>query len=168
MYKISIVLTDGRTMNAELDESAAPASVENFVSLVKSGFYDGLCFHRVIPAFMIQGGGYMWNDGLTHKDAPATVKGEFASNGFINPLKHVPGTLSMARTPAPDSASSQFFICVEELPYLDGQYAAFGKLTDAESLAVAIEISRTKTGRIDGFSDVPVEPVVIKTITLTE
>lgn len=169
MTKACIELTDGRKMNIELMPEYAPLSVENFVSLVKEGFYDGLCFHRVIANFMIQGGGMsMTERGLEQKKAPRTVKGEFMQNGVNNTLHHAPGVISMARTMVPDSASSQFFICVADCGYLDGQYAAFGKTADEESLKVAIDISKVKTGRIDYYSDVPVEPVVIKAVRLIE
>lgn len=169
MTKACIELTDGRKMNIELMSEYAPLSVENFVSLVKEGFYDGLCFHRVIANFMIQGGGMsMTEHGLEQKKAPRTVKGEFMQNGVNNTLHHAPGVISMARTMVPDSASSQFFICVADCEYLDGQYAAFGKTADEESLKVAIDISKVKTGRMDYYSDVPVEPVVIKAVRLIE
>ena len=133
--KVCIEFTDGKKINLELFREYAPESVENFMALVKDGFYDGLCFHRVIREFMIQGGGFTQSGGeLIHKPAPRTIRGEFAANGVRNPLRHTPGVVSMARTPDPNSASSQFFICVEELPYLDGQYAAFGQTADEESI----------------------------------
>ncbi len=167
--KVCITLTDGRKINLELFREYAPESVENFMRLVQDGFYDGLCFHRVIPGFMIQGGGFKAGKGeLIHKPAPRTVRGEFAANGVRNALRHTPGVVSMARTPDPNSASSQFFICVEDLPYLDGQYAAFGQTADEQSLKTAIEISEVKTGSVDGFRDVPVEPVVIESIKVAE
>ena len=162
--KVCIEFTDGKKINLELFREYAPESVENFMALVKDGFYDGLCFHRVIREFMIQGGGFTQSGGeLIHKPAPRTIRGEFAANGVRNPLRHTPGVVSMARTLDPNSASSQFFICVEELPYLDGQYAAFGQTADEESLKNAIAISEVKTGfAAGGYRDVPVEPVVIK------
>ena len=168
MSKICIELTNGKKMNLELYPEHAPISVENFLSLVKEGFFDGLCFHRVIEGFMIQGGGFVHNDTLIHKEAPRTIKGEFLANGVINNLKHTPGVISMARTMFPNSASSQFFICVENVPHLDGQYAAFGKTIDEESLAVAIEISKVDTGFVGGYADVPTTPIVIKTISIIE
>ena len=164
MEKVQIKLVDGRKMNIELYREYAPISVDNFLSLVDEKFFDGLCFHRVIADFMIQGGGFEWKDTLVHKPAKNTIKGEFMANGVMNKLHHEPGVISMARTGYPNSASSQFFICVEDLPYLDGQYAAFGKTCDEESLAVAIEISKTATGFCDGYGDVPLVPVVIETI----
>lgn len=164
MNKVRIELTDGRTMDLELYPEHAPITVENFLSLVKANFYDGLCFHRVIENFMIQGGGYVFDKGLVEKEAPKTIKGEFKANGVNNTLKHTAGVISMARTMIKDSASSQFFICTLNTPHLDGQYAAFGKVTDEQSLKVAIDISKVDTGYIGYFGDVPVEPIVIKTI----
>lgn len=168
MTEISIILSDGRTMNAVLYEDKAPETTKNFLRLVNENFFDGLCFHRVIPSFMIQGGGFIAeNGGLTHKEAPATVVGEFASNGCTtNDVGHVPGVLSMARSMDKNSASSQFFICVNDCAYLDGQYAAFGKLTDEESLKTAVDVSNVETTSWKYYDDVPVEPVVIKTIKI--
>ena len=168
MTKICIEFENGKKINAELYPEHAPKTVENFIDLVKSGFFDGLCFHRVIPGFMIQGGGFSWEGGLKQKNAPRTIKGEFAMNGVKNDLHHAPGVLSMARTMMPDSASSQFFICVEDVPYLDAQYAAFGKVTDEESLQVAIDISNVKTTSWAYYDDVPVEPVVMKKVYIVE
>ncbi len=162
-----IELNDGRKMKLELYRDVAPITVDNFVKLANEKFYDGLCFHRVIPNFMIQGGGFVFADELIHKEAPS-IKGEFTANGVNNDLSHQPGVISMARTQVRDSASSQFFICVAPCEYLDGQYAAFGKLTDKESLDVAVEISKTRTGRWMHYDDVPVEPVVIKTVMIAE
>lgn len=168
MSKVSFELNNGKKINIELYPEYAPISAENFLDLVKSGFYDGLCFHRVIPGFMIQGGGFVQENGLKEKNAPRTIKGEFSSNGVKNELKHVPGVISMARTMFPNSASSQFFICVEEVPHLDGQYAAFGKVCDDESLEVAIEISKVKTTSWGYYDDIPVEPIVIEKATVIE
>lgn len=164
MTKICIELTDGRKMNLELDAAVAPLSVANFLKLTDENFFDGLCFHRVIPAFMIQGGGFTYENGLVPKKTDATVKGEFKSNGVENPLKHTVGVISMARTSVPDSASSQFFICVANTPFLDGEYAAFGKTTDEESVKVALDISNVPTHREGYFDDIPNDPIVIKTI----
>lgn len=160
-----IEFADGKKLNVALYPEIAPETVENFVNLARNGFYDGLCMHRVIPDFMIQGGGMTFADGkLTQKKAPRTVRGEFTANGHKNDLLHKAGVLSMARAAAPDSASSQFFICVADCPHLDGQYAAFGKVRDASSLAAAVEISNAPTRSIGWYDDVPVNPVVIKTI----
>lgn len=168
MSKVCIELNNGKKINIELYPEHAPKSVENFLDLVKNGFYDGLCFHRVIPGFMVQGGGFSWEGGLKQKTAPRTIKGEFAMNGVKNNLHHGPGVISMARTMMPDSASSQFFICVEDVPHLDAQYAAFGKVTDEESLQVAIDISTVKTNSWGYFDDVPVDPIIMTKVFVTE
>ena len=146
-------------MTGELYEDIAPKTVENFKSLADKGFYDGLTFHRVIPGFMIQGGD---PDGTGMGGPGYTIKGEFTSNGFKNDLKHTDGVLSMARTMDPDSAGSQFFIMVAEAPYLDGQYAAFGKIT--EGTDVAHQIAAVPRDSMD----MPLEPVVIKTIKVED
>lgn len=159
--KIVIKLKDGRQMKATLDEKAAPITVSNFCKLIDEKFFDGLIFHRVIPGFMIQGGGM--NAQMREKRAKS-IKGEFASNGVKNNISHVPGVLSMARTQVKDSASSQFFICVADCTFLDGEYAAFGTLDDEESLKTAISLSEVKTGRYGYFDDVPLEPIEIETI----
>ncbi|MDE7463561.1 MAG: peptidylprolyl isomerase [Clostridiales bacterium] len=164
---VKIEFTDGGVINLELYPDIAPITVANFVSLVKSHFYDGLCFHRVIDNFMIQGGGFVFDNrkGLVQKQA-RTIKGEFNSNGVNNPLRHEKGVISMARTPDKDSASSQFFICVADTPFLDGDYAAFGRCADDESIKTAVRYGKAKTGRWQQFSDVPFTPIVIKTVTL--
>lgn len=177
---IQILLEDGRTMKAELYPDVAPISVDNFVKLIEEDFFDGLIFHRVINGFMIQGGGYdkTFYEGNFNQKETAAIKGEFSGNGVKNDLKHTKGVLSMARTQAPDSASSQFFIMHEDSPHLDGQYAAFGKIT--EGIEVVDEIATVKTTALDGkltfngkeyeqqMTDVPEEPVVIKTIEILE
>ena len=154
---VEIKMKDGEVMKGELYPDIAPITVENFVKLINEEFFNGLIFHRVIKGFMIQGGGYR-EDG-THKEADS-IKGEFSANGVENPLKHTRGVLSMARTMIPDSASSQFFIMHEDAPHLDGQYAAFGKITDG--LDVVDKIAGTATD----FSDAPLEPQVIEYIKL--
>ena len=157
MKKVTIEMIDGGVMTGELYEDIAPETVANFEKLAKEKFYDGLTFHRVIPGFMIQGGCPM-GDGT---GGPGyTIKGEFNSNGFENNLKHTKGVLSMARTMFPDTAGSQFFVMVADAPHLDGEYAAFGKIT--EGLDVADAIVSVPTDRYD----MPLEPVVIKTITV--
>lgn len=156
---ITITLTNGDVIKAELYPDVAPITVENFEKLINEHFYDGLIFHRVIEGFMIQGGGYDEND--VQKDANP-ITGEFSSNGIKNDLKHTRGVLSMARTQAPDSASSQFFIMHEDAPHLDGQYAAFGKVT--EGMEAVDKIAEAPTDA----QDKPVTPVVIQTITLDE
>ena len=167
IIKAKIEFTDGKTINLELYPDAAPITVDNFVKLAKAHFYDGLCFHRVIDKFMIQGGGFVFDErrGLIQKQA-GSIKGEFKSNGVNNPVKHVKGAISMARTMVKDSASSQFFICVADTPHLDGEYAAFGKCADEESIKTAVAYGKAKTGRWQNFSDVPFDPIVIKTITI--
>lgn len=159
--KIEIKIRDMGVMHAELYPKNAPKTVENFLSLIDRGFFDGLIFHRVIKGFMIQGGGY---DESFEARETAPIKGEFAANGWMyNTQKHTRGTLSMARTSDPDSASSQFFIMHRDAPHLDAQYAAFGMLTDG--FDVLDKIADAKTGRYGYFSDVPREPIVIETIS---
>jgi peptidyl-prolyl cis-trans isomerase B (cyclophilin B) len=159
--KITITLTNGGVIKADLYPDVAPITVANFEKLISENFYDGLIFHRVISGFMIQGGGY--DENLTEKQSDR-IKGEFSANGVENNLKHTRGVLSMARTPDMDSASSQFFIMHEDAPHLDGQYAAFGMVT--EGMDVVDEIANAQTESKNGMSDVPVEPIVIQTITL--
>ncbi len=157
MKLVTIEMENGGVMKGELYDDIAPITVENFEKLANDGFYNGLTFHRVIPGFMIQGGCPKGNG----TGGPGyTIKGEFASNGVKNDLKHTVGVLSMARTMIPDSAGSQFFIMVEDSPHLDGEYAAFGRIT--EGMEVAQDIAKTKRNRMD----MPLTPVVIKTITV--
>lgn len=152
-----ITLEDGRVMQAELYPEKAPNTVHNFISLARKGFYNGLIFHRVIPGFMIQGG---CPEGTGMGGPGYEIHGEFAANGYRdNDLKHVTGVLSMARADAPNTAGSQFFIMVAPAPHLDGQYAAFGKLTQGED--IAIDISRVPR---DYRNDKPETPVVIRSI----
>ena len=145
------------TIKAELYPEIAPNTVNNFLSLVNKGYYDGLTFHRVIYGFMIQGG---CPEGTGMGGPGYSIKGEFDGNGVTNPLKHTRGVLSMARTMFPNSASSQFFIMHEDAPHLDGQYAAFGKVT--EGIEVVDEIAETPTD----MQDKPIEDQIIKTIRL--
>ncbi len=158
MKKVTITMENGGVMTGELYEDIAPITVENFEKLAKSGFYDGLTFHRVIPGFMIQGGD---PDGTGAGGPGYSIKGEFAANGVKNDLKHTTGVLSMARTMDPNSAGSQFFIMVADAPHLDGQYAAFGKITDG--MEVAQNIANVPRSM---WNDKPEEPVVIKTIVV--
>ena len=157
MKKFTIEMENGKKMSGELYEDIAPISAENFEKLANSGFYNGLIFHRVIPGFMIQGG---CPQGTGMGGPGYTIKGEFAMNGVKNDLKHVRGVLSMARAMDPNSAGSQFFIMVDDAPYLDGQYAAFGKVT--EGMETADEIVNVKRDP----RDKPFEPQIIKTITV--
>ena len=154
---IEIEMNDGGVIKAELYPDIAPITVDNFVKLINENFFDGLIFHRVIEGFMIQGGGM---DAVGNQKKANSIKGEFASNGVKNDLKHTRGVLSMARTMIPDSASSQFFIMHMDAPHLDGQYAAFGKVT--EGMEVVDKIATCDTD----FSDMPIVPQVIKTIRL--
>lgn len=154
---ITFEINNGKTIKAELYPEIAPNTVNNFISLVKKGFYDGICFHRVISGFMIQGGDPLGNG----TGGPGySIKGEFASNGVKNDLKHARGVLSMARAMNPNSAGSQFFIMHEDAPYLDGQYAAFGKVI--EGIEVVDEIANTKTD----YSDRPYDDVIMNTVTV--
>ena len=132
---VTIEMENGGVMKAELYPDIAPNTVNNFISLVKSGFYDGTIFHRVIPGFMIQGGD---PDGTGRGGPGYSIKGEFSQNGFKNELVHTRGVLSMARTMDPDSAGSQFFVMVDDAPHLDGAYAAFGKVIEGMETADAI------------------------------
>ena len=154
---VTITMADGRVMKAELYPDKAPNTVNNFISLASKGFYNGLTFHRVIPGFMIQGG---CPEGTGMGGPGYEIDGEFSANGFRqNDLVHETGVLSMARTMAPDSAGSQFFIMVAPAPHLDGQYAAFGKVL--EGAEVAIDISRVPR---DMRTDQPKTPVVIESV----
>ena len=132
---VTIEMENGSIMKAELYPEIAPNTVNNFVSLVSKGFYDGIIFHRVIPGFMIQGGD---PQGVGMGGPGYGIKGEFSGNGFKNDLKHTAGVLSMARSMSPNSAGSQFFLMVETAPHLDGQYAGFGKLIEGQDVADAI------------------------------
>ena len=154
---VVIEMENGKKIQIELYPDIAPISCENFEKLVKSGFYDGLTFHRVIPGFMIQGGCPKGNG----TGGPGwTIKGEFSGNGVKNDLKHTRGVLSMARSMMPDSAGSQFFIMHEDAPHLDGQYAAFGKVI--EGMEVVDEIAEVATD----YNDKPTTPQVMKKVTI--
>ena len=154
---VTITMEDGRIMRGELYPEKAPNTVNNFIALANKGFYDGLTFHRVIPGFMIQGG---CPNGNGMGGPGYEINGEFAGNGFRqNDLIHETGVLSMARTMAPNSAGSQFFVMVAPAPHLDGQYAAFGKITEGQD--VAIDISRVQRNMMN---DMPKKPVVMATV----
>lgn len=154
---VTITMADGGQIKAELYPAVAPNTVKNFISLVKKGFYNGLTFHRVIPGFMIQGG----DPNGTGTGGPGyTIKGEFTNNGFKNDLKHERGILSMARTEAPDSAGSQFFIMVASAPSLDNDYAAFGKVTSG--MDVVDKIVNTPRDQ----NDKPLQNQVMKSVTV--
>ena len=149
---VTITMQNGDIMKAELYPDIAPNTVNNFISLIKANFYDGLSFHRIIPGFMIQGG---CPDGTGMGGPGYSIPGEFQANGVDNDLAHTEGVLSMARAMDPDSAGSQFFIMHKTSPHLDGQYAAFGKVI--EGLDVVERIAATPTD----FRDYPKQPVVI-------
>lgn len=157
--KVKIEMENGKSMVIELYPEKAPITVENFQKLVSEGFYDGLTFHRIISGFMIQGGD---PEGTGMGGSKDKIKGEFLQNGVANDLKHERGVISMARTMAPDSASSQFFICHEDAPHLDGSYAAFGKVI--EGMDVVDEIAAVATD----YNDKPLEPVVMKKVYMIE
>ena len=151
--KIRFEIENYGTIEAELYPDKAPNTVKNFLGLVESGFFSGKIFHRIIAGFMIQGGGY--DVEFNHYEVES-IRGEFRANGFPqNDIKHTCGVLSMARTMAPNSASSQFFIMHEDAPHLDGQYAAFGAVT--EGIEVVDKIANVRTG----YGDCPIAPVVI-------
>ena len=154
---VIIEMEDGGVMKAELYPDVAPNTVNNFISLVQKGYYDGLIFHRVIPGFMIQGG---CPDGTGMGGPGYSIKGEFTGNGFQNDLVHDRGVLSMARTMAPDSAGSQFFVMVEKAPHLDGQYAAFGKVIEGMEVADAIVNAKRD------WNDKPRQPQRMKKVTV--
>ena len=154
---VTFEMENGDIMKAELYPEIAPNTVNNFISLVNKGFYDGLIFHRVIPGFMIQGG---CPEGTGMGGPGYCIKGEFLFNGVDNKLKHNRGVLSMARTMAPNSAGSQFFIMHENSPHLDGQYAAFGKLIEGEETVDKICAVRTD------YNDRPRTPQVMKKVTV--
>ena len=154
---VTITMANGDVMKAELYPEIAPNTVNNFISLVKKGYYDGLIFHRVIAGFMIQGG---CPNGNGMGGPGYSIKGEFSQNGFKNTLKHTEGVLSMARAMNPNSAGSQFFIMHQNSPHLDGQYAAFGKLV--EGLDVVDSIAQVGTD----WSDRPMVPQIIESMTV--
>ena len=154
---VTIEMEDGGVMKAELYPDIAPNTVNNFISLVQSGFYDGTIFHRVIPGFMIQGGD---PEGSGMGGPGYCIKGEYSQNGFQNDLIHTRGVLSMARTMDPDSAGSQFFIMVDDAPHLDGAYAAFGKVIEGLDTADAI------VGAKRDYSDRPRQDQRMKKVTV--
>lgn len=150
---VTFEMENGDIMKAELYPEIAPNTVNNFISLIQSGYYNGLCFHRVIRGFMIQGG---CPEGTGTGGPGYSIRGEFSQNGFTNDLKHSPGVLSMARTMAPDSAGSQFFIMHKDSPHLDGAYAAFGKIT--EGMDIVDRIAETAIR----FHELPADSLSLK------
>ena len=156
---VTITMENGDVMKAELYPEIAPNTVNNFISLVKKGFYNGLTFHRVINGFMIQGG---CPEGTGMGGPGYSIKGEFSAIGVENPIKHERGVISMARAQSPDSAGSQFFIMHADAPYLDGQYAAFGRVVSG--MEVVDEIANTVTD----YSDRPFDDIVMKRVYIEE
>ena len=154
---VTIEMANGDIMKAELYPEIAPNTVNNFISLAKKGYYDGVIFHRIIPGFMIQGGD---PDGTGMGGPGYCIKGEFSHNGFENNLLHTKGVLSMARTMIPDSAGSQFFIMHAAAPHLDGEYAAFGKLIEGEDVLDKIATVGTD------WNDRPMKPQVMNKVTV--
>ena len=154
---VIIEMENGKQIKLVLDPASAPITVKNFETLVEKGFYDGLCFHRVISGFMIQGGDPL---GTGMGGADENIKGEFAANGVSNPISHKRGVISMARAQDPNSASSQFFIMHADGEFLDGQYAAFGHVV--EGMDAVDEIAATRTN----FRDKPLAPHIMKKVTL--
>ncbi|MCR4605517.1 MAG: peptidylprolyl isomerase [Eubacterium sp.] len=155
---VTITMENGDVIKAELYPEIAPNTVNNFISLINKGFYDGLIFHRVIEGFMLQGGD---PEGNGTGGPGYQIPGEFTNNGFQNDLKHTPGVLSMARSMFPDSAGSQFFIMHKTSPHLDGEYAAFGKVIEGMDVVDAIATCATESG-----TDRPYEDQVMKTVTV--
>lgn len=156
---VNVTMTDGQEFTITVYPKVAPITADNFLSLVSSGFYDGLTFHRIIDGFMAQGGDPLGNGtGGSDKE----IKGEFKSNGYDNPLPHMRGVVSMARSMAPDSASSQFFICYEDTPYLDGEYATFGCVTQGMEVVDSFLSAGTDA------SDRPLKEVRIQTMKIAE
>lgn len=155
--EITITMEDGGVIRAELYPETAPNTVNNFISLAKEGYYDGLIFHRVIKGFMIQGG---CPQGSGTGGPGYSIRGEFSQNGFANDLKHSEGVLSMARSMMPDSAGSQFFIMHKNSPHLDGAYAAFGKVVEGMDVVNAIAETRTD------YNDRPMKDQKIKSVTV--
>ena len=156
---VRITMQDGGVIDLELDAQAAPITVENFLKLVKDGFYDGLTFHRIIPGFMIQGG---CPEGTGMGGPGWHIKGEFARNGVANPIRHTRGVISMARAMDPNSAGSQFFIMHDDAPHLDGGYAAFGHVVSG--MDVVDRIADVATD----YNDRPLEPVVMESVRVVE
>jgi len=157
--KVIFEMDDDTTFTVELYPEHAPETVENFIGLVSEGFYDGLTFHRIIPGFMTQGGD---PEGTGMGGSGTNITGEFAQNGITNNLKHERGVISMARSMMPNSASSQFFICFEDAPHLDGSYAAFGKVIEGMDAVDKMAYAPTD------YNDKPLTPVIMKKVYIAE
>lgn len=162
--KVKVTMENGKEFIIELYPEHAPLTVENFLSLVKEGFYDGLTFHRVIDGFMAQGG---CPDGNGTGGSNKNIKGEFSGNGVNNTLSHTKGVISMARSANPNSASSQFFICYGDCTFLDGQYASFGKVISGMETVEDFLRSERKMG-MDGALSCPITPIVMKTVSVEQ
>ena len=169
-YIIKIEFSTGKEARLCLDSKYAPNTVKHFISLIEKGVLNGSIFHRVIDNFMIQTGGYkIIENALVEIEGVDSIKGEFESNGFKNELKHELGVISMARTNDKDSATSQFFICSADCPWLDNEYAAFGYCVDEESKKAVLEISKVQTGMLNPyFQDFPLEIIKIENISIEE
>ena len=154
---VTITMQNGSVMKAELYPSVAPNTVNNFISLIQKGFYNGLTFHRVIRGFMLQSG---CPDGTGTGGPGYHIKGEFSQNGFANDLKHTEGVLSMARAMHPNSAGSQFFIMHKAAPHLDGSYAAFGKITEG------MDVVNTIAECMTNYNDKPIQPQIMQSVTV--
>lgn len=175
---VEIKFSTGDKVRLELYPSVAPKTVENFIKLAKDGYYNGLTMHRIIDTFMIQGGGYARNEQgyLVESDEVDTIEGEFYLNGWTNNVNHVKGVISMARSDDYNSASSQFFICLDDYPHLDGCYSAFGRVIDEESMRAVEKIGEVLTsngylirdGQAYIMNDVPVDTIDITSITVYE
>ena len=169
---VQIVLTNNDKINLQLYYDKAPVTVANFIDYAMDGFYEGTIFHRVISDFMIQGGGFSESKKkLTFKETKDPIFGEFSSNGYLgNTISHEPGVISMARSTSYNSATSQFFICAATCDWLDGSYAAFGKVTDEKSLNVVIKLSNVKTTTYDdndiSLENYPTDIIKIKKVKL--
>ena len=165
LHHVQIVIRDYGTVSLELDATAAPITVQNFLDLASSGFYDGLTFHRIMDGFMIQGGDPLGNGT---GGSGTNITGEFQLNGWNNPISHKAGVISMARANPYDSASSQFFICVADSEFLDGQYAAFGWVADEESLAIVQQIAKDARP-VDNNGTIPAaQQPVIESVTVID
>lgn len=165
LHHVQIVIRDYGTVSLELDATAAPITVQNFLDLAGSGFYDGLTFHRIMDGFMIQGGDPLGNGT---GGSGTNITGEFQLNGWNNPISHKAGVISMARANPYDSASSQFFICVADSEFLDGQYAAFGWVADEESLAIVQQIAKDARP-VDNNGTIPAaQQPVIESVTVID
>lgn len=163
--KVRITLEDKSYMDVEVYEDIAPLTTKNFLKLVNEKFYDGIIFHRIIKDFMVQTGGYYLMDNKIINKEVEPIKGEFTTNGFVNPLRHTKGVISMARTNDPNSASSQFFVCTKDAPHLDGSYAAFGKVIGDISFETLEKLNNARTEYLNrAMSDFPYPIIRIASI----